>query len=83
MTKEGEVDYTDLSEYDGSKTGCDQCGRQFEEGEVISVVEGKAYVFCYTDSMAGCMIAHVAEASETMIGTSMRFGPISTSPQMT
>ena len=81
-TKEGKVDYKDLSEYDGSKQGCDQCGREFEEGEVITVYEQEDKIFCYSDVTAGCLIAYAAEKRETimMMGTPMRFDGSSVSP---
>lgn len=68
------MDYSEIDEYTGEKTACDNCERAFEPGEVITVDTRKGYAFCYSDSMGGCAIAHTLAAGEVMIGTPMRFG---------
>ena len=67
-------DYSELEEYEGAKTKCDQCDREFNEGEVVTVSRGKDYVFCFTGLEGGCMIAHTFDAGEVMFGEAMRFG---------
>ena len=73
-------EYSELQEYEGDKTKCDQCEREFTEGEIITVCVEKDYVFCFTGPEGGCMVAHVFDAEEVMFGEAMRFGGSSVLP---
>lgn len=67
--------YEDLEEYQGEKIRCDNpgCGREFTEGEVITVDEEKGMVFCYTGENGGCLIAYVFSTGKVCAGNTMRF----------
>ncbi len=66
--------YQSLSVYHGSKSRCDNCSRDFTDGEVISVDEFQGLVFCYSDARGGCVQAYVFSSGKMAAGTSMRFG---------
>ncbi len=67
------MDYEDLEEYEGDKTACDNCDREFTDGEVITV-DSKGHTFCYSDDHGGCLIAFVFSFGETVFdGDPVRF----------
>ena len=69
------VEYEDFEEYEGDKDSCDNCGRKFEQGEIITVSHPPdSYTLCYTGSEGGCMIAFVFSTGKALIAQSKRFG---------
>ncbi|MES3004717.1 MAG: hypothetical protein V4690_01235 [Patescibacteria group bacterium] len=67
--------YYELAKYKGSKTKCDNCGRTFRSGEVISVASGaEDLAFCYSDAGGGCVMAYVFSFGKALMGHPMRFG---------
>lgn len=62
-----------LRVYGGEKSRCDQCEREFCEGEVISVDERSNLVFCYSDAMGGCVMAYVFDHSRAIFGENMLY----------
>lgn len=53
------MQYSELQEYDGEKTRCDNCEREFKSGEVVTVEVNKNLVFCYSDCGGGCLIPYI------------------------
>jgi hypothetical protein len=68
------MEYPLLEVYDGKKTACDHCGRQFIPGEVISVDKDRGLAFCYSDGDGGCILPYVFANRNTVCGNAMRFG---------
>lgn len=66
--------YQSLSAYSGKKTACDNCSRQFNAGEVISVNEGQGLVFCYSDAGGGCVPAYTFTSGKMICCIPMKFG---------
>lgn len=66
------MEYEELEEYCGDKTVCDNCDREFEDGEIITV-DNNGRTFCYSDSEGGCAIAFVFSSGEIIFGNPKRF----------
>ncbi len=85
----------ELKVYRGPKEKCDQCGRAFERGEVISpaaVLHGGAdvgeFVFCYSDAEGGCLQMYMffkMQPPQPLFGEPMVFRerPATTAPAIT
>ena len=58
--------------YQGEINSCIQCGRKFENGEMISVV-GEEELFCYTTAEGGCITVYVFATGRPMAGKPMIF----------
>lgn len=66
------MEYEDLEEYSGENLTCTNCGREFTEGEIISVdINGRT--FCYSDSEGGCAIAFCFASGEIIYCNPARF----------
>lgn len=71
------MDYKDLNVYQGRETACENCGRSFTSGEIITVgtnTQGEGHVFCYSDSDGGCMIGYTFSTGLPMVGNPFRYG---------
>ena len=66
------MEYEELEEYRGDKTACDNCDREFTEGEMITV-DNRGRTFCFSGPMGGCMIAFTLSSGEITVGNTMRF----------
>ena len=49
----------DAPVYTGARSACDYCGREFRPGEMLSVSDGGALVFCFTTGKTGCLIEYI------------------------
>ncbi|GEM_PF-2755081 len=73
--------YESLEVYGGSKSRCDNCSREFANGEVVSVDQNQELVFCYSDAGGGCGPAYTFSSGKMVVGVPMKFGTENLPPQ--
>jgi hypothetical protein len=81
------IDYGDLAVYVGPQISCLQCGREFLQGQVITVTDGGAGVFCLTEpDSGGCMEDYLiltARSYQHVVGRPMAYRARNVSGQAT
>ena len=64
-------DYDELEVYDGPSTACENCGRDFTPGEVVS--QSGDLLFCYSDARGGCVLAYCFRKRKPIVGSTARY----------
>ncbi len=71
--------HTRVPLYEGSRTACDYCGREFRPGDLLSMCDGGALIFCFTEGNKGCVIDYLVHklpvGPRTLVGNGPRVFP--------
>ena len=81
LEEDAEASYQSLEAYRGPKSRCDNCSRDFANGEAISVDNGQGLVFCYSDAGGGCGPAYTFSSGKTIFANPMKFGSENLPPE--